>query len=114
MYETPARSDVKTSAAIRLTKVIYVLYAATFLIGISFFVAIILNYAKQEEVQGTFLESHFRWQIRTFWISLLVFVIGLVSSIVGIGVLILFANAVWFLYRLAKGYLHLIESKPVY
>lgn len=114
MYQTPTPMSAKTSAAVRLTKVIYVLYGVTFLVGISFFVAIILNYAKQDEVRGTFLESHFRWQIRTFWISLIVFIIGFISSFVVIGIFILFANAVWFLYRLVKGYLHLIESKPMY
>jgi uncharacterized membrane protein len=114
MYQTTTPMNAKTSAAIRLTKVIYVLYGASFLVGISFFVAIILNYAKQDEVRGTFLESHLRWQIRTFWISLIVFIIGFISSFVVIGIFILFANAVWFLYRLVKGYLHLIESKPMY
>ena len=54
-----------------LTTLIYALYAASLLVGITAVVAIVMNYLKKSDVAGTFLESHFRWQIRTFWFGLL-------------------------------------------
>ena len=54
-----------------LTTIIYALYGASFLLGFTAIVAIVMNYVKKDDVAGTFLESHFRWQIRTFWFGLL-------------------------------------------
>ncbi|WP_247869935.1 hypothetical protein [Methylophaga sp. SB9B] len=50
-----------------LTIIIYALQAASFIVGLTFLVAVIINYIKRDDVRGTWLESHFRWQIRTFW-----------------------------------------------
>ena len=61
----------ETEKAKSLTTIIYALYAASFLVGITIFAAIIMNYIKKDDVAGTFLESHFRWQMRTFWFGLL-------------------------------------------
>ncbi len=58
---------------------IYALYAASLFIGVTAIVAIVLNYIKREEAQGTWLESHFIWQIRTFWWSLLWLVVGWIA-----------------------------------
>ena len=96
-----------------LTWVIYGLYAASFLVGITSIVAIIMNYVKRGDVAGTYLESHFTWQIRTFWISLIVGIIGFVLVFVLIGFLVLFLDAVWVIYRLVIGGLKLNENKPV-
>lgn len=96
-----------------LTWVIYGLYAASFLVGITSIVAIIMNYVKRGDVAGTYLESHFTWQIRTFWISLIVAIIGVVLMFVLIGFLVLFLDAVWVIYRLVIGGLKLNENKPV-
>ena len=56
---------------VTMTHVIYGLYAGGFIVGISVIVAIVLNYIKRDDVRGTWLESHFRWQMRTFWFGLL-------------------------------------------
>ncbi len=96
-----------------LTWVIYGLYAASFLVGITSIVAIIMNYVKRGDVAGTFLESHFTWQIRTFWISLIVGIIGFVLTLVLIGFLVLLLDAVWVIYRLVMGALKLNENKPI-
>jgi len=53
-----------------ITNVIYALQAASFLVGFTLFVSVIVNYLKMSDVRGSWLESHFRWQIRTFWFSL--------------------------------------------
>ncbi|HLW04297.1 MAG TPA: hypothetical protein VKY38_01805 [Azoarcus sp.] len=107
-------SDEKLKSAKTLTMVIYGLYAASLLIGLSSIVAIIMNYVKKDDVAGTFLESHFRWQINTFWFALGWVVLGFLTLAVMIGWLILFANAVWFIYRLVKGFLYLNDNKPMY
>ncbi len=77
-------------------------------------VAIVINYVKKEDVAGTYLESHFRWQIRTFWYGLLWAAIGVVTYLLLIGIVILFVDFVWFLYRIIKGWLYLNENRPMY
>lgn len=96
-----------------ITTAVYALQAASFVFGVTYFIAIVLNYVKKDDVRGTWLESHFRWQIRTFWFSLLWFVIGGVTALIVIGWIVLFANALWFIYRVAKGWLNLIDGKPM-
>ena len=106
--------DPKMKEHITLTHVIYGLYGASLAIGITSIVAIVLNYIKREEIAGTFLESHFRWQIRTFWFGLLWGVIGAILCLVLIGIPILIADVIWFIYRITKGWLRLNEGKPMY
>ena len=98
---------------IRLTHIIYALYAAGFLTGITWIVAIGMNYVKRDDVRGTFLESHFIWQIRTFWWSLLWSILGCVLAVVVVGFAILFVNVVWVIYRLVKGWINLNDGKPM-
>lgn len=112
--ETTSVTDEKTKSAKTLTTVIYALYAASLLVGITSLVAIVINYIKKEDVAGSFLESHFRWQIRTFWFSLLWGVIGVITFIVIIGWFVLIADLIWFIYRIAKGWLNLNDNKPMY
>ncbi len=98
----------------RVTVVIYALYAASFLVGFTSIVAIIMNYIKRGDVAGTFLESHFRWQIRTFWYTLLWGFLGLITAVAGIGFLIMGGATVWFIYRIARGWLRLNDGLPMY
>lgn len=97
-----------------LTMIIYALYAASFFVGITAIVAIVMNYVKKEDVAGTFLESHFRWQIRTFWFSLLWGVIGAITFLLLVGWFVLIADGIWVIYRIVKGWLRLNEDKPMY
>ena len=118
----------------KLTHVIYALHAFSLLTGIigaativgefltgwPSIIAVILNYAKRSEVRGTWLESHFRWQIRTFWFGLLwvtLCVLFIVATL-GIGLLIawlpLSLVGLWFVYRIARGWLRLLERRPMY
>ena len=91
------------------------------LMGIVGIVAIILAYVKRGEASGTWLESHYRWLIRTFWFSLLWGAIGavifvlLLIIVVGvlIGYLIWVATTIWVLYRLVRGYTLFNASKPI-
>ncbi|HEY6094192.1 MAG TPA: hypothetical protein VIU93_04490 [Gallionellaceae bacterium] len=106
-------NEEKIKSLRNLTQVVYVLYALSYFAGITAIVGIIINYVKQEEAAGTWLESHFRWQIRTFWFGLLWAVLGMLTAVVGIGFAILFANFVWIIYRIVKGWLNLNEGRPM-
>jgi uncharacterized membrane protein len=96
-----------------LTTVVYALQALAFLNGITLIVAVIINYVKRDEVAGSWLESHFRWQIRTFWFGLLWGVIGFVLAFVVVGFAVLFAASIWMIYRIVKGWLTLNDGKPL-
>ena len=106
--------DEQNKSAKTITTVVYALQAASFLLGITFIVAVVINYIKKEDVQGTRLESHFRWQIRTFWFSLLWSVIGFITAFIVIGYFILIADGIWVIYRIVKGWLRLADNKEMY
>jgi len=111
--QTPTTEE-KLQSLKTLTTVVYALYAATFLSGISCIVAIMINYIKKDDVAGTWLESHFRWQIRTFWFGLLWGFLGALTWIIVNGRIVLSINCVWLIYRIAKGWLNLNDHKPMY
>ena len=110
---TDLSPDERLQSNKTLTWIIYGLYAASFLIGITGIVAIVMNYVKRGDVAGTFLESHFTWQIRTFWISLVVAIVGMLLMVVMVGWLVLVADMVWVIYRLVVGAIRLNENRPV-
>ena|ERR1700680_898843 len=117
---------------ITYTHVIYALHALAVLIGITTFhtivlsfvgslpsiVAVIMNYARRSATYGTFLESHFRWQIRTFWYALLwacvcaLLIVTLVGALIGLPGLA--AVGIWIAYRVIRGWLALKDRKPMY
>lgn len=97
-----------------ITHIIYLLQALSFIFGITAVAAVILNYIKLEDVRGTWLDSHFRWQIRTFWFGLLWAVLGFLTTVIGIGFMILFIASVWIIYRIVKGWLRLYENRKMY
>lgn len=97
-----------------LTTVVYALYATTFFFVITAVIGIVVNYVKLDDVRGTWLESHFRWQIRTFWFGLLWFSLGALTWILVIGMAIMAVASIWLIYRIAKGWLNLNDNKPMY
>ncbi len=121
---------------ITYTHVIYALHALAVLIGLSTFhtivgsfiwglpsiIAVIMNYARRSATVGTFLESHFRWQIRTFWFAVLWSVliwavaVPLMLILIGIPLFILahVALGVWIAYRVVRGWLALKDKRPMY
>ena len=132
-FPTPPIAPVESSL-IAWTQGIYALHAFSLLIGIvgaatiigafligwPSLIAVVLNYVKRSDVRGTWLESHFRWQIRTFWFGLLWVSLCLCFIIVtlGIGILVAWVPlgfvSVWFIYRIARGWLALRERRPMY
>ena len=89
-----------------------------FVFGLPSIVAVIINYVKRGEARGSFLESHFRWQIRTFWFTALWCLVGGVVfiNIVGIplALALFFGAGLWAIYRIVRGGLALRDRKPMY
>ena len=111
--EIGAPEDDKLNSLRTLVQVVYVLYALSYFTGVTAIVGIIINNVKNDDVAGTWLESHFRWQIRTFWFGLLWALIGAATFFILIGMAILFANFCWIIYRIVKGWLNLNDNKPM-
>jgi uncharacterized membrane protein len=122
------------SSLVTWTQVIYALHAFSLLTGIlgaatvvgafltgwPSIIAVILNYLKRSGTRGTWLESHFRWQIRTFWYGLLWVSMCLFFIVVTLGIGLLVAwlplglVGVWFIYRIVRGWLALRDHRPMY
>ena len=117
---------------ITYTHVIYALHALSvltaativggFVCGLPSIVAVIMNYARRSAARGTFLETHFTWQIRTFWSALgwalLIGAVTLPLTLVLIGIPMFWAGyvalAVWIVYRVLRGWLALRDRRPMY
>ena len=130
-YDSNTQLAMPGSHLITVTHVVYALHAFSVITGISSaacivtaflsgwpsIIAVIINYVKRGEVRGTYLDSHFSWQIRTFWWSLVWFLLGglLTITIIGavIGIPLLIAIGIWVIYRIARGWLALLSHKPM-
>jgi len=112
LNETSTEQDTSPQKNIALA--VYLLQGLGFFVVITYIIAVILNYIKRDEAKGTWLESHFRWQIRTFWFSVLWLVIGLATIMNYIGAVILLVNSIWVIYRIIKGWLRLNDKRPMY
>ena len=115
------------------TKVVYALHAFSLLTGIigtativgafltgwPSIIAVILNYIKRSEARGTWLDSHFRWQIRTFWFGLLWISLcgAFIIATFGIGLLFMWLPiglvGLWFVYRIIRGWVTLSDRRPM-
>ena len=119
-------------ALVNATHLVYALHALSLVIGITTaatiigafvfglpsIAAMIINYLKRGEARGSFLESHFRWQIRTFWSCFLANLAGWFFFITLIGiplaVIIFVAAGIWAIYRIVRGWLALRDRRPMY
>lgn len=104
-----------------LAMIVYGLYGlALFTGGLTGIVAIIINYVKYDDVRGTWIESHFRWQVRTFWFSVLwgSLLMLIVFATLFIAMIIAWLPAsvlaIWYIYRVVKGFLYLNDNKALY
>jgi uncharacterized membrane protein len=133
-YTSVMDRQATTGPLFNWTQMIYALHAfslitgllgaatviGAFLTGWPSIIAVILNYIKRGDVRGTWLESHYRWQIRTFWYGVLwVGLCGLfVVMTLGIGILVAWLPlgivTIWFIYRIARGWLALRDGRPMY
>ena len=120
------------SSLVNVTHLVYALHALSLLIGITTaatiigafvfgmpsIIAVIINYLKRGEARATFLESHFRWQIRTFWFGLLWCLLGgfLFVTFIGIplAIVVFIAAGLWVIYRIGRGWLALRDRRAMY
>jgi uncharacterized membrane protein len=109
-----ASEDARLAANKRLTLIVYALQALGFVSGVTYIAAVVVNYVKRDEVEGTWLASHFRWQIRTFWFSALWMALGVIGLMIVIGYFGIIANMIWVIYRITKGFLRFNDGKPMY
>ena len=106
-------TDEQIASLKTLNTVTYALYALSLFSGVTAIVAVVLNYIKRDDARGTWLESHFRWQISTFWWCVLWGVVGWITFLILIGWIVWGVAFVWFIYRIAKGWLNLNDNKPM-
>jgi len=89
-----------------------------FLGSVPSIIAVILSYVKRGDARGSWAESHFRWQIRTFWFALLWLVIAvlLIVTLIGapVGLVMLITVTIWLIYRIARGWIRLFDKQPMY
>ncbi|MDH4290286.1 MAG: hypothetical protein OEV65_16225 [Aquincola sp.] len=97
----------------QITMVIYILQALSFFFGVTAIVGVVINYVKKEDAAGTVYESHFDWQIRTFWWGLVWAIVGFLLAFVLVGFAIMFVAWIWAIYRVVKGWLKLNDNLPV-
>jgi uncharacterized membrane protein len=93
------------------------LVVTMFLTGWPSLIAVVLSYAKRGEAAGTFLESHFRWLIRTFWFALPWALLGLLLWItfllIPVAILVWAVTGLWIAYRIARGWIALVQGRPL-
>lgn len=109
--ELPQKSS---DALNKITIVVYVLQAIAMLTALPMIIAVIINYVKLDDVRGTWYESHFRWQLRTFWFGLLFYIIAFILHIILIGFIIGGITWLWQVYRVIKGAWRLSEHTAMY
>ena len=135
-YNSPGGVALPQPSLITYTHWMYALHAASalmgvfsaatvvgqFIFGVPSIIAVVMNYVKRSEARGTWLESHFSWQLRTFWYAVLWFVlIGLFSLplvlLLGLGIVTWIAGAfvvgIWIIYRVARGWLRLNDGQAI-
>jgi len=97
-----------------ITQLVYLLQALSFAFGVTAVAGVVLNHLYLTRVRGTWLESHFRWQIRTFWLGLMWSIVGLMTYLLVVGWVILLGVYLWTLYRVVKGAINFFAERPMY
>lgn len=92
-------------------KIVYVLYLVSLVVGVTSLVGLVMAYVNVGDAPES-LRTHYRFQIRTFWIGLLYGVAGVLLTLLGIGIVILVFAAVWLVVRCVKGLKHLDRREP--
>jgi uncharacterized membrane protein len=93
---------------------VYILQALYFVMLITPVIGLVINYLKADAVRGNWLESHFRWQQSTFWYGVLWTLLGVISIPILIGYAVLAVVQVWLIYRIARGWINLVDGKEMY
>jgi uncharacterized membrane protein len=98
----------------QITMAVYILQALSFFFGLTAIVGVVINYVKKDDAVGTVYESHFDWQIRTFWWGLAWSIVGFILVFaLGLGLIVWGVAWIWAIYRVVKGWLKLNDNLPV-
>jgi len=97
----------------QLATAVYALQAVGLLVWPAWVAGVVINYLKIDDTRGTWLETHYNWQLRTFWFGLAAAAVGWLLLFVKIGVLVLVGTGVWALYRIVRGWLALGAGRPM-
>jgi uncharacterized membrane protein len=108
----PNLSPASSAAAASNAQIIYILYLVSLVVGVTSIVGVIMAYVYRGEAPD-WLRSHYRFQIRTFWIGLLYVVLGMLLSVVLIGFLLLLFWLIWLILRCVKGMQQLERREPI-
>ena len=131
-------NNKQSRSLVTYNHITYLLYVLSyFTAGLLWIVPIFMNYAKRRDADGTWLATHFDWQIKTFWYSIVWFVVGIgiitfalgsfgvsmmadsgniaVGSVLlaSLGFIIMGVTFIWHLYRIVRGWIALADSRPV-
>lgn len=98
----------------KYTFAVYILQALSFVTLVTPIIGVIINYIKDDDVRGSWLESHFAWQKATFWYGLLWTVLGVLTAPILIGYVVLAVVTIWLIYRIARGWIYLVDGKEMY
>jgi uncharacterized membrane protein len=116
MNQSPSdQTDIeKLHSLKRLATIVYLCQLLCFVFaGVPLLVGAALNFMKQDQVKGTFLESHFDWQVKTAWVALAGFALSGLTFEFGVGFFILIATVVLVVYRIVVGWNALASDKAV-
>lgn len=127
----PLQAGQPSENMVTLTHLIYALHGfavftgvigsatilGSFIASVPSIIAVVLNYLKQDAVRGTWLESHFRWQIRTFWFAVLWVMVAVMLGLTIIGLpvamMLLIGASLWVLYRVVRGWWTLLQRNTL-
>ena len=116
MSEIHSENDVVDPLAMskKMVATVYLCQALTFMLaGLPLIVGVVINFIGRNEAQGTWLESHFNWQIKTTWVVLAGFALSGATFYMGVGMFILLITVIWMVYRITLGWYALTDNKPI-
>lgn len=111
--DTPPEPTRMTTVKSDTVKLLYLLYLASFVFGVTGIIGLILAYVFKSDSVGTWQESHYRYLIRTFWIGMLYAIISVALTLVFIGMLTGLLTVLWFIIRCAKGLKYAAKDHPM-
>lgn len=113
MTPTPKNLSVSDNTARNWGLICYAMYGLGVAVFFSLFVAVGLNYWLKPRTKGSFVESHISWQIRTFWFTFALMLIGIATAYINLGYLLIFAGALLLCIRTVWGAIQLYRCRPM-
>ena len=106
--------EKKLESTKKVVFVVYVLYALSYIFGVTYLIGVIIAYVKKNDTNHSWIEDHFKWQINTFWVTILLSIVGVATLAFGIGAIVLVGSAIWNIYRIVKGWLRYNDELSPY